>query len=64
VFGVTSNIDFIIQKIRDYQRYVILNRQFIRELEQEGGETSELLKEVASLEAKILELQMKCRRYL
>jgi len=64
VFGISSNIDSIIQKIRDYQRYVILNRQFIRELEEEGGEISELLKDVAAIEAKILELQLNCRKFL
>ena len=32
---VSGNIQTILQKIRDYQRYVILNRNFIQELEQE-----------------------------
>ncbi len=53
----------LMQKIRDYQKYVMLNRRFIHELEEEGGETSELKKDVAEIEAKIRELQLKCRAY-
>ena len=61
---VSGNIQAIVQKIRDYQRYVILNRNFIQELEQEGCDTQELRKDIAEIEAKIAELQMKCRFYL
>ena len=42
----------------------ILNRNFIQELEQEGCNTQELRKDIAEIEAKIAELQMKCRFYL
>lgn len=63
MLNVSDNIQMLMQKIRDYQKYVMLNRRFIHELEEEGGETSELKKDVAEIEAKIRELQLKCRAY-
>lgn len=54
------NTDKMISLIYEYQRYIQLNSQFIRELEKEGGDTSRLKSEVAELEKKIAELKLMC----
>ena len=54
------NTDKMISQIYEYQRYIQLNSQFIRELEKEGGDTRRLKTEVAELEKKISELKLLC----
>lgn len=54
------NTDKMISLIYEYQRYIQLNSQFIRELEKEGGDTRRLKSEVAELEKKIAELKLLC----
>ena len=54
------NLRNILLKLQDYQRYVSLNRNFIHELEAEGCDTRNLKKDLARMEAKIRELQLKC----
>jgi hypothetical protein len=46
--------------IYEYQRFIQLNTQFIRELEKEGGDTRRLKADVAELEKKIAELKLMC----
>jgi hypothetical protein len=55
-----NNLRSILSKLHDYQRYVNLNRSFIHELEEEGCDTKDLRKDLARMEAKIRELQLKC----
>jgi phage shock protein A len=50
--------DKLISTIYEYQKYIKLNKQFIRELEDEGSDTSKLRREVAELERKIEELKI------
>jgi hypothetical protein len=57
---ITRNTDRMISTIYEYQRYIQLNTQFIRELEKEGGDTRRLRAEVAELERKIIELKLMC----
>ncbi|MBN2612661.1 MAG: hypothetical protein JXB00_13985 [Bacteroidales bacterium] len=50
----------LITKILEHQRNIIMLKQFIRELEKDGSDTSRMKKEIAELERKINELQVKC----
>lgn len=50
--------DRLISTIYEYQKYIKLNKQFIRELEAEGSDTSNLKTEVEELERKIAELKI------
>ena len=50
--------DKLISTIYEYQKYIKLNKQFIRELEAEGSDTRKLRSEVAELERKIAELKI------
>lgn len=54
------NTDKMISMIYEYQRYIQLNSQFIRELEKEGGDTRRLQAEIVELEKKITELKLMC----
>jgi hypothetical protein len=55
-----NNLRAILQRIQDYQRYISLNQNFINEIEEAGGDTRDLRKDLARMEAKIKELQMRC----
>ena len=50
--------DKLISTIYEYQKFIKLNKQFIRELEAEGSDTHKLRREVAELERKIEELKI------
>ena len=53
-----NKTDKIISSIYEYQKYIKLNKQFINALEEEGGDTSNLRKEIDDLEKKIDELKV------
>jgi hypothetical protein len=55
---VMNNTERLISTIYEYQNYIKLNKRFILELEAEGGDTKQLVKEVAELERKIAELKL------
>jgi hypothetical protein len=55
---ISGNTNKKVSKIYEYQRFVKLNEQFIHELEQEGGDTSQLRSEIAELKRKITELKI------
>jgi prefoldin subunit 5 len=54
----------IILKIQEYQKFVQLNRRTLKEIEDEGGDVRQLLKEVEGVEAQIKELQSLSKEYL
>ncbi len=56
---IRRTTDRLITTIYEYQKYIKLNKQFIRELEAEGADTKKLRKEVSELERKIEELKLK-----
>jgi hypothetical protein len=60
MFSFKNNLRAILQRIQDYQRYVSLNQNFINEIEEAGGDTRDLRKDLARMEAKIKELQIRC----
>ena len=60
MFSFKNNLRSILAKIQNYQQYVVLNRNFINELEAEGCDTKDLKKDLARMEAKIKELQLRC----
>ena len=56
---IRRTTDRLISTIYEYQKYIKLNKQFIRELEAEGADTRKLRKEVTELERKIAELKLR-----
>lgn len=56
--GISYTTKNIASKISEYQKFVELNEQFIMELEMEGGDTTQLRKEITEIQAKILELKL------
>ncbi|MBN2347642.1 MAG: hypothetical protein JXJ22_02325 [Bacteroidales bacterium] len=56
------NIKGLISSIYECQKKIIINRRFIRELEEEGGDSRQLLKENLELERKISEYQKELRK--
>ena len=56
---IKRTTDRLISTIYEYQKYIKLNKQFIRELEAEGADTRKLQKEVDELERKIAELKLR-----
>ena len=55
---VMSHTEKLISTIYEYQNYIKLNTRFINELEAEGGDASQLKKEIVELEQKIAELKL------
>ena len=55
---VMNQTEKLISTIYEYQNYIRLNTRFINELEAEGGDASQLKKEIAELEQKIAELKL------
>jgi|APIni6443716594_1056825.scaffolds.fasta_scaffold1934756_1 hypothetical protein len=56
----SKKIESKVQRLREMQSYVILNRYFIRELEVTGGDTKKLMEELKELEYKIQTLRLQC----
>ena len=54
---VSGRTERLISKIFEYQNYLKLNVQFIRELENAGGDTTQLRREMGEIEQKIAELK-------
>jgi predicted RNase H-like nuclease (RuvC/YqgF family) len=50
----------LVNKILEHQRNIMMLKQFIRDLESEGTDTSKMKKEIEELERKIAELQTRC----
>jgi hypothetical protein len=50
--------DKLISTIYEYQKYIKLNKQFIRQMEAEGADTRSLKNEVDELERRIEEMKM------
>jgi len=59
MLSLQRDLSQVVSLIHEYQKHVILGRQFIRELEAAGGDTHFLLHDVVEMEQKITELQMK-----
>ncbi len=55
---IKRTTDKLISTIYEYQKFIKLNKQFIREMETEGADTRKLRKEVLELERKIAELKI------
>ena len=62
MLDVKYNIKGLISNIYECQKKIIINRRFIKELEEEGGETDRLNKEILDLEKKIAEYQTELRK--
>lgn len=62
MLDVKYNIKGLISSIYECQKKIIINRRFIRELEEEGGDSRQLLKENLELERKISEYQKELRK--
>ena len=50
----------LVTRILEHQRNIMMLKQFIRDLESEGTDTSKMKKEIEELERKIEELQTRC----
>ena len=61
MLAVKNNIKNLISGIYECQKKIILNRSFIRELEAEGGDISQLMNEVEELKHKIYNYQKELR---
>ena len=55
--ALKANPEKLISTIYEYQRFIKLNKSFIEALEEEGGDTTNLKKEISRLEGKINELK-------
>lgn len=55
---IKRTTDKLISTIYEYQKFIKLNKQFIREMEAEGADTKGLKKEIVELERKIAELKI------
>ena len=62
MLDVKYNIKNLISGIYECQKKIIINRRFIRELEDEGRDTTKLRGEIADLEAKIAEYQKELKK--
>ncbi len=62
MLAVKNNIKNLISGIYECQKKIILNRSFIRELEAEGGDISQLMNEVEELKHKIYNYQKELRK--
>jgi len=58
MFQTRKKIESKIQIINEMQNYIILNRYFIRELEEAGGDTRTLKEELKEMENKIQTLRL------
>lgn len=56
--GISGKTERLVSKIYEYQRFVKLNEQFIRELDAAGGDTTALKTEIQELQRKIAELKI------
>lgn len=56
--GISEGTKKASSKISEYQKFVELHKQFIMELEMEGGDTTQLRKDVVELQNKILQLKL------
>jgi hypothetical protein len=59
MLSLQRDLSQVVSMIHEYQKHVILGRQFIRELEAAGGDTHYLKNDIAEMENKIKELQLK-----
>jgi predicted RNase H-like nuclease (RuvC/YqgF family) len=50
----------LVTRILEHQRNIMMLKQFIRELESEGTDTSKMKTEIEDLERKIGDLQTRC----
>ncbi|MBN2212926.1 MAG: hypothetical protein JW723_01665 [Bacteroidales bacterium] len=50
----------LVNRILEHQRNIMMLKQFIRDLESEGTDTSQMKKEIEELERKIEALQIRC----
>ena len=50
----------LVNRILEHQRNIMMLKQFIRDLESEGTDTSKMKKEINELERKISALQTQC----
>ena len=62
MLGVKHNIKNLISGIYECQKKIILNRSFIRELEAEGNDVSQLISEIEELKHKIYTYQKELRK--
>jgi DNA-binding LytR/AlgR family response regulator len=62
MLDVKYNIKNLISGIYECQKKIIINRRFIRELEDEGRETTKLRGEITELETKIAEYQKELKK--
>jgi hypothetical protein len=60
MYDIKSNTGTLIAKIYEYQKHIGLSRRFIRELANEGADTSSLEEEIVELERKINDLKLIC----
>ena len=60
--NVKYNIKGLISSIYECQKKIIINRRFIRELEAEGGDSSQLIQENHNLENEISGFQKELRK--
>ncbi len=59
---VKYNIKNLISNIYECQKKIIINKRFIRELENEGNDTIKLRNEITDLEKKIHDYQKELRK--
>jgi hypothetical protein len=59
MISLQRDLSQVVSMIHQYQKHIILGRQFIRELEAAGGDPNYLIHDVAEMENKIKELQKK-----
>jgi predicted RNase H-like nuclease (RuvC/YqgF family) len=62
MLDVKYNIKNLISGIYECQKKIIINRRFIRELEDEGRDTTKLKNEISELEEKIAEYQKELKK--
>ncbi|MFO7656792.1 MAG: hypothetical protein R6W78_06975 [Bacteroidales bacterium] len=62
MLDVKYNIKGLISSIYECQKKIIINKRFIRELENEGSDTTKLRNEIIELEGKISYYQKELRR--
>ena len=62
MLDVKYNIKNLISGIYECQKKIIINRRFIRELEDDGRDTTKLRSEISELEAKITEYQKELKK--
>lgn len=59
---VKNNISNLVTNIYECQKKIIINKRFIRELENEGSDSAKLRNEVKQLEKRIEDYQRELRR--